>query len=504
MFNPSVPPPPSSCSDTLANSPAESERRWLGLTRETWLWILIPVVSFAWFWYWRSIQWSGGDSEQWEREINFGVWWRKRQMFSFACMQMMFQITHRLWGWNALMAINATSCLAGSLTLLTVWRLFRGRPHAAWSFALVATAGFTTLFYGHIETYAQPVAALCFHLLAVERTLAGKWKPWTMVLSWCLIMAFHLSAIFILPAMLPLALLEIHRQKLGWSELREVLKAAVPGALFWFAINGFLDWGYGELAGPHFICPLDQLLSEPWVVFTDEHLKVKFWFLVWDGGVAGFLAYGLFARELFPGRRDRFTLYLLAYFLCYMGFYAIWNPEMGERDFDLFSFPWVIAVVAVARHVMTWRGRAVWVGLILGFNLYLWATRPVVSAEREHQGNGIVLFENKGIPDGRPVMLDERMFLRPLNPCVPEGTHLVTAFFKRGRVDRVLNIRPHDVWLVRGENGDIQILRPEWDRLRGPDRESPDRLLPDLGKDPFPFFHLSGFSRYPKPKNGIL
>ena len=27
------------------------------------------------------------------------------------------------------------------------------------SFLVVATAGFTTLFYGHIETYAQPVAA---------------------------------------------------------------------------------------------------------------------------------------------------------------------------------------------------------------------------------------------------------------------------------------------------------------------------------------------------------
>jgi hypothetical protein len=310
------------------------------LNRDTWLWILIPVVSFAWFWYWRSIQWSGGDSEQWEREINFGIWWRKRQMLSFGCMQMAFQVTQWLWGWNALKAINAVSCLSGSLSLLCLWRLFRGYPHAVWSFALVATAGFTTLFYGHIETYAQPVAALCFHMVALERTLHGKWRPWTLVLSWCLMMMFHLSALFILPAVFAIALREVFRQRLGLSELGEVLKAAVPGALFWFSVYGLLDWGEGELVGPHFICPLETLLAKPWVIFTDEHLGIKFWFLVWNAGVAGFLVFWVFAHELLSGRRDRFTLYLLAYFLCYMGFYAIWNPEMGERDFDLFSFPW--------------------------------------------------------------------------------------------------------------------------------------------------------------------
>jgi hypothetical protein len=471
------------------------------LPRETWLWILIPVVSFAWFWYWRSIQWSGGDSEQWEREINFGIWWRKRQMFSFGCMQLAFQITHRLWGWNALLAINAVSCLAGSLTLLCIWRLFRGRPHAAWSFALVATAGFTTLFYGHIETYAQSVAALCFHLLALERTVTGKWKPWTIVLSWCLMMTFHLSAIFILPAIFPIALIEVRRQKLGFPQLLEVFKAAVPGALFWYAVYGPLDWGGGEVVGPHFICPLEKLLAEPWVIFTDEHLKVKFWFLVWNGGVAGFLAYGLFARELFPGRRDRFTLYLLAYFLCYMGFYAIWNPEMGERDFDLFSFPWVIAVVAVARQLMPGRGRAFWVGLILGFNVYLWITRPAVFADRAHHGCGTILFKNLGISSERPVMLDERMYLRPVNRSVPEGTHRVSVFFKTGRVDRIVNMRPGETWLIRGYNGRLELLPPEWDRIEAPANGINSKTLPKKTEDPFYFFHLPGFSLLPQTKD---
>ena len=443
----------------------EPERLWFGRSREFWLWILIPVVSFAWFWFWRSSQWSGGDSEQWEREINNGVWWRKRQMFSFGCMQLAFQITNWLWGWTALMAINAVSCLSGSLTLLCVWRLFRGRPYAGWSFALVATAGFTTLFYGHIETYAQPVAALFLHLLALERTIAGKWRPWTLVLTWCLMMAFHLAAIFLLPAFVCIVLIEVRRQKLGLPEIREVIKAFIPGALFLYAVYGPLDWGGGELVGPHFICPLDKLLTHPWVIFTDEHLGVKFWFLVWNGGVAGLLVFWVFARELFPGRRDRFTLCLLAYFLCFMGFYAIWHPEAGELDFDLFCFPWVIAVVAVARHVMMLRGRGFWVGLILGVNLYLWSTRPLVCANIGHRGTGTILFERLGIPKERLVLLDERIRLRPVNRYVMEGMHQVSGYFGLKRVNRIINMRPGETWLVREKDGKLEILAPERARI---------------------------------------
>jgi hypothetical protein len=71
-------------------------------------------------------------------------------------------------------------------------------------------------------------------------------------------------------------------------------------------------------------------------------------------------------------------------------------------------------------------------GLILGFNVYLWITRPAVFAERDYQGSGTILLENLGIPDNRPVMLDDRMYLRPINRSVPEGTHRVTLFFKGG------------------------------------------------------------------------
>jgi hypothetical protein len=339
--------------------------------REFWWWLAIGLLSFLWFWFWRSNVLSGGDSEQWEREIGAGVWLRKRQMLSFATLQLAYRLGRVLFEASPHRAISFVSCLAGALAVLVLWRMFRGRPHTSVAILVTATAGFATLFYGHVETYAQPVAALLFHLLTLQRVTEGRWRPWTAVATFGLALAFHLVALFALPALALFLICELRRPAVSRRDWRNVLLAAIPAGLFWLAITR-RHYGGGELVGPHFIQPLGELIRHPWYVFTRNTAAEKWLFVIWNGGVTPFFALWIFARAIRPRRqgkkRDPLTLTLLAYFVCFLGFFAVWNPDAQTRDFDLFCFPWVIASVAVSRRVMELPARAVWVGLILGVN----------------------------------------------------------------------------------------------------------------------------------------
>jgi len=428
-----------------------------GKQREILLWIAIPLLSFLAFWFWRSNQWTGGDSAQWEREIAWGRWLLKRQMFSFAVMQLAFQITHGLWGWSARMAMGFVSCLAGAFSMVILWRMFRERSHACLSIAVVATAGFTTLFYGHMETYAQPVAALLFHLLAVQRTIEDRWRPWTIVATFGLVMAFHLVILFALPALAIVVAHQVRRRKSGRREYIYLGLAAIPSFVLWIAITRW-GYGFGELVGPHFIHPLSDLLRRPWLVFTANRVPEKTMFMVWNGGLASVVAVWVFLRSLAPSRRDVMTLHLLAYFLCFLGFTLVWSPEAGYKDFDLFCFPWVIACVTVAHHIGALPARAVLAGFILGTNFYLWLTRPVLFSEIGHRGYGTIILESNVPLDTRIVLLDESFYVLPVNKYIPEGTHRVETWKpKERKITRIINVRPGETYWLRLEESGLYL-----------------------------------------------
>lgn len=418
--------------------------------RECLVGILILVLGFLWFWFWRSNQWTGGDSEQWEREIDFGRWFRKRQMCSFAMMQLVHTIGRGLWGWSARLAINCTSCMAGAVSILVLWRMYYRRSDALWPILIVATGGFTALFYGHIETYAQPVAALLFHLLAIQRTIENRWRPWTVVATFGLGMAFHLVFLFALPAAVLIALWETQRRGSGCRGYLSLVYAALPAVLLWYAITR-MDLGHGELVGPCLIHPPSELIRRPWLVFTHATVPLKFKFMLWNGGLASCLAVWVFLHSRWQYRKDRMMLYLLAYFICFLVFAAVWTPGAGDRDFDLFCFPWVIAYVAVSRRIMDLPARELWFGLVLGINVILWLMRPVVFSDIGHRGHGTIVLEST-LPstEHNLILLDERLRLHPINKYIPRGPHEVTL--RRARKEamrRIVFIEPGDTYYLR-------------------------------------------------------
>lgn len=453
--------------DALAAEPLDSAARRWARRRDLAIWILLPLVSFLWFWHWRSELFNGGDSEQYSREIAQGIWLRKRQMLAFGLLRLA-DLVMRLWlGWTAERAFNFVSCAAGSVTLLVVWRCFRGRAEAIWPFLIVATAGFTALFYGHIETYPFPVFSLALHLLAVQRSAEGKWPIWAMPVTHLLFLFFHLVSIFVLPALVLVYFLELRRRGSSRAGLAISAAAAATGFIFWALIN-YTDFGMGEMIGGATVHPMLELALKPWRIFDQPFYVDKLYFI----GVNAGLAFPFIFVAFWLGRRDRVSNYWLAYFIWFLGFMAIWCPFMGERDWDLFCFPWVVGAFGLARSILLARRRAVWIGIILGGNVALWLCRPFVYSNQGRHEYGTIEFENR---DGERLiraLIDDRVPMDPVNQFQIAGPHLVTIFEQRRRGEmapggdhrqhalrRVIRVEPGRAYRYILDSGKLDLIQ---------------------------------------------
>lgn len=436
-----------------------------GRRREFLTGALLFVLSLAWFWFWRSNQYTGGDSGQWDRTIFEGWWLQRRQMLSFVAMQATFQTMNALLGWSSRMAIALCSCLSGAFAVVIFWRMLRGRVAEGWALAAAVTAGFTTIYYGHIETYAMSVTAMLFHLLAVQRTCEGRWAPWTVAATFTLMLCFHLIAVFILPAAALVAVIETQKRRLGAKGYGRIALALSPVTLVW--IVGFTDlanFAFDEAVKQEFfIAPPAELILKPWLIFThidargDLTIVHKFNFMVVNAGLFAVLI----PWALLRFRRQTVTLYFGAYLLCLLIWTAIWSPLQYAPDFDLFSFPWVVGIALVALHITQLRGRAVWLGLILGSNALLFLARPAVFAEIGHREEAKLHVADTPWAEGTTLFLDES-FKLPVGiyPHLPARAH-VFSVRRRGwpMIRRVVLIEEGETWRVEIGEQSLNIVK---------------------------------------------
>lgn len=413
--------------------------------REVLPWVAIPALSFAWFWFWRAGVMAGGDSEQWERAIHGGTWLNKRQMLSFATIQFVYQVSHAALGWTARMAFYFVSCAAGALSMLIAWRMVAGTKAVWLKFAVVATAGFTFIFYGHIETYACPAAALLLHLLAVERNVQGRWSLWTVPATFSLMLGFHLVAMFMLPAVFVVTAVEAKRRDVSVTQVFLAALGFAPAILLWCAIR---YWGLGEgpMEARDFSSPIMELRSDPigvllhpWRIIGTIDFPLRLRFAFWNGGLAALLAPVLLIQRF----RDRSYLYLGIYFACFVAFTLGWKAYMDGKDADLHSFPWIVAVVIVARGVTELRFRIPLLAALFVGNAYLWVTRPLAFADLPRPGHGTIVFVREEEASSMHALLDERLSMEAINRFIPSGPHSV-RILRRGMETENLEIEVED------------------------------------------------------------
>lgn len=343
--------------------------------RDRWLWVLAAgsVVVFSLF----PVQYSEGDSEEFDRKIPIGAIWRERELLDF-------YLKSKLWlllrGWlpkpSQVYAVVAS--LSGAVYVAGAWLLGRilGRTRAeGWVvvFSLVFL-GNILLFFGYVESYNLVQVTSLFVIWACWQYTRGSLPFGTAAAFATLAPLFHGSALWWGPMVIGALVLRARqlphdtRWKVAGADLLQGVGVGLAIVLLMgsiMLIDGYdyerLQTGLSEMGGldgrtmlplfeaqspyerytflslPHVGAIIqEQLLTAPMALPTILAVLA----LAWRG-----------TRRL-VGTVAPFAVLLVGATSAF--FYSIsWNPDLGPRDdWDLLSLP-AIPLTLVAVYLLT-------------------------------------------------------------------------------------------------------------------------------------------------------
>lgn len=393
--------------------------------REIAVSIAIFAIAFAWYWFWRPYGlWYGGDSEYLDRQVNGGLWFRKRELLAVAGMQLCRQIVTLQWGWPVSWAISLASCLAGAAATVVLWRLFRNTEQPLLSFALVLCSGHVLLYHGSIESYALPTCLMAVWILALHRVHEGRCPTWTIAFAFAGMMWCHVMALFLFPSLLlSLWLYRDRPHQREWAYW--VLALVVAGWVY--VVTNVLNIGEGLGFEGTLRLFADSGEKEFGPFFSIKHLKIKVFFL-WVGTHITLL----FALAAFwKNRKDPEVLQIAAMALCALGFLVVFHPDTGYRDWDLFVFPSLPVAVLGVRYVVRSPHKTVLAMVWLLAFLAVWAPRVPFWAKLSERGLAEVVITN--YPTDRTVKLDNRYRI-PASEFRTQGGEHTLSVMKRGEL----------------------------------------------------------------------
>jgi hypothetical protein len=344
--------------------------------RDPRLWLLAGagLVVFSLF----PVQYSEGDSDEFDRKIPIGAIWRERELLDF-------YLKSKLWlllrGWlpkpSQVYALVAS--LSGAVYVAGAWLLGRtiGRTRAeAWVVVLgLVLMGNVLLYFGYVESYNLVQIASLFVVWACWQYTRGRVPFGTVGALATLAPLFHGSALWWGP-MVVAALLLRARQSPPGTRWRTALSDALQGVGVGLAIvllmgsimliDGYdyerLQTGLSEMGGldGRTMLPLFEAQSpyERYTFFSLPHLGAVIQEQLLTAPMA--LLTILAAVSLAWRGTKRLASTAAPFAVLTVGaagvfFYAIsWNPDLGPRDdWDLLSLPAIpltlVAVCLLAR-----------------------------------------------------------------------------------------------------------------------------------------------------------
>jgi tetratricopeptide (TPR) repeat protein len=226
--------------------------------------------------------------------------------------------------------------------------------------ALVLSGGYMVLFFGYVESYALFFALAAWFLAAATRSLACRTPVTLPVLLFVLACLAHQTAIFLLPALLFLLVMDFRTHK----DLKRAVKSLWPGlaavpfflALFWalgFDFREYADMLRERSArvSARLFLPLfpDKTLA-PFsgvALFSGAHL-LDFLNVMLLGAPVALVLLPWTCRKQ-AGGRDSVLVFLLTAWLCMLAGFFLLKPVLGMfRDWDLFSAPALVSAFLAA------------------------------------------------------------------------------------------------------------------------------------------------------------
>lgn len=263
---------------------------------------------------------------------------------------------NRLFGWPDptpvywILSTTAGVIFVWVLLGVAAW-LGRDRTERGLLFGLVASLGMMQLFFGYIENYTLMAVGVLIYLWLALRALRAELALAWPVIALAITHAFHPSTIILAPSLLDLAW-RIHRGPAGVSVPRLIAQVAIPYALVFAGVIGFMSAGGHGLdaflgadapggGDRSWFVPLTQTTSrwEHYTMFSLGHLLdiINQQLLVAPVIWPGLALASLLTWSRVPRRDAAFRFMFLAACL-YLLLTLTWNPDYGgQRDWDLFA-----------------------------------------------------------------------------------------------------------------------------------------------------------------------
>ena len=328
--------------------------------------IVLALLSLPFFWALRLVHTRWGDAYILTNAIPLPdpalrlvyTWQAPLTVFWHA---QLWALGQRLWQWpDAFPAYAITSVAAGAVYVFVVlqltWEVGRSGGQRLLIAGLLLSLGTMQLFFGYVENYTLPAAAIMLYLWLAARCVAGKTPLWVVAAALGLANALHPSTLNLEPSLLILAALEARRR--GWPTA--LLQAAAPILLIGLGVVALMQ------AGGHGIQALltsdrpgggdGRWLVPLWTTSTRwEHYTMFSW-----GHLVDFvnqqllsapvsLAVVLLCLAAVRGQvkalldsaapaHPAFGRFLAVAAAGTLLFVLLWNPDYGgQRDWDLFS-----------------------------------------------------------------------------------------------------------------------------------------------------------------------
>ncbi|MCX7918771.1 MAG: hypothetical protein N3A72_03990 [bacterium] len=402
---------------------------------------LISLAYLLCCWLFRSYELDGGDSDQWMRETEGGIWFRKREMLSFFMFQAVYQITNRLWHWDGRLTINLVSCLAGAIFIFFLYKLCIQLKKGWIPFSLVMTTGMTVLFFGHIETYAQVVAASMVFFYYLIQYLEHRVDARYPAFFYSLAAMFHLQASLLFPV-IPVAWYLNGRKK---QDIIHWIFGLLPFGLFWLAIR--LGIGEGELFNNIYWVTFTPRpdRQEPYWLFSRTHVYEFVWFLYRIAAITTPMLIVLvykFRKKIV--NEPTLTVLLIASIILFV-FMFFYYPHKSFADWDLFSLYGLPSTLLVG-YLLLRVNRAKEITVIL-LVISLGVISPIIikRAKLGQRGTGTIIIKN--VPEEAIVLLDDYL-KKPEIYYVLQGKHTVRVLNPPKQFKQEIEVIPNQTVVI--------------------------------------------------------
>ncbi|MFQ6031652.1 MAG: hypothetical protein ACE5K2_01915, partial [Candidatus Zixiibacteriota bacterium] len=299
--------------------------------------VLFSLGSIIPFWLFKAKTFLLGDGWVRRSEIVAGTKLSVTEPLDFYLHALVYSFLKL----DAYQTYTLISCLAGALFILSaLWLshlLGKEDKEKALAFVILVSMGSVQLFFGYIESYSLVYVGILTYFLLSFLYFRGRCALFFPSLAFFISTSLHLSAVYLLPSLIYLHLVNSQKEK----QLFSFKKIASVVFILLLVGVGFVILSYknpNPTSVVTYLIPLAGNENSPYSLFSGAHLVdiINEQLLLSPVGIVLWAVVIFFAGKI--DFKDKVVTFFMIVILFSFMFAFIMDPELGyARDWDLFS-----------------------------------------------------------------------------------------------------------------------------------------------------------------------